>query len=288
MAAWLERPAPMGSLDFVSPQASVAAAAVTKEGAVVYDELVAAIAEIEPGADSELAQLEDLLGLDLRADLAATFGGEVAFAVDGPLLPTPSWKLIVEVSDADTLRHTIRQLVAEANRLMEEHDRPGLELVESERAGRIYSLIRHRDGGAEIAYAVVDGYLVVTPRPALIDDAIRYRDTGVTLPRSAPFRELLPDDGHTGCSALAWKNLADVLASVPPQMLEQLPVEAGMLLDEGAEPGLWCAYAFGDRILASGSGTGLVSSVPLAGLLGLTTRPDARTEIAGHPLSSGG
>ena len=32
-------------------------------------------------------------------EIAANLGGEVTVAVDGPLLPTPSWKVAIEVND---------------------------------------------------------------------------------------------------------------------------------------------------------------------------------------------
>ena len=31
--------------------------------------------------------------------LAATMGGDIAIALDGPVLPVPSWKVVIEVSD---------------------------------------------------------------------------------------------------------------------------------------------------------------------------------------------
>ncbi len=288
MAAWLAEPAPMGSLDFVSPQASLAAAVVTKDAAVVFDELLAAIVELDPEATIELDEFERAIGLDLRADLVATLGGEGAFAVDGPILPVPSWKLILEVYDPETLNDTIRRLVAAVNRELEAHDRQGIALVDAEIGGRSYRILRHPESGFEVAYAFEDGYLVVAPRPALIEEAIRYNSTGVTLARSSTFRGLLPDDGYNGCSAVVWKNLADVLGSLPAQVLESLPASASVLLDDGGEPGLWCAYGAGDRILATGSGGGLFTSVPLAGLLHGVQPHAAGTKSTTDPLSSAG
>jgi hypothetical protein len=37
--------------------------------------------------------------LNLRNDIAAPLGGEYAFAIDGPILPVPSWKLVFQVND---------------------------------------------------------------------------------------------------------------------------------------------------------------------------------------------
>ncbi len=59
--------------------------------------------------------MQQQIGIDLREDLAATLGGEATFALDGPMLPVPSWKLIVEVYDPATLFHTFSSAIAQLN-----------------------------------------------------------------------------------------------------------------------------------------------------------------------------
>ena len=48
--------------------------------------------------------------------MAAPLGGEVTWAFDGAMIPTPRWKLIVEVYDPSTLQSTIEKLVDAFNR----------------------------------------------------------------------------------------------------------------------------------------------------------------------------
>ena len=40
-------------------------------------------------------------------DLAASLGGEFALALDGPLMPVPSWKLVSEVYDPGRFQATL-------------------------------------------------------------------------------------------------------------------------------------------------------------------------------------
>ncbi len=115
IASWLAAPAPMGALDFVSQRAQGAAAFVFKGPSLVFDDLVALMATSDPKARDELARLESELDLNLREDLAATLGGEFALALDGPLLPTPAWKLVVEVYDPARLQASLERLVSRAN-----------------------------------------------------------------------------------------------------------------------------------------------------------------------------
>jgi len=286
-AAWLAEPAPMGALDFVSPQASLAVAAVTKDGAEMFDDLLRVVSQTDPEAMAELAEMQRVLGIDLREDLAAPLGGEGAFAVDGPVLPTPSWKLVLEVYDPETLHQTIETAVGEINRQMTDAGRPGLTFFESAIGGRTYHVIQHPETDYELLYLTVDGYLVMAPSAAIIEQALQFRASGLTLPNSAAFRELMPDNGFADCSAVLWRNLGDLLASLPDEVMGQLPPDASLLLDQGAEPGLWCAYAGDDSILANGTGESLLSSLPILGLSEML-RGTHGTEQPADALSSAG
>jgi hypothetical protein len=111
IAAWLANPAPMGSLDYVSPEAGTVAAFVVRDPAEIAD-LVAGVVSTTPAG----------LGAqgDLRKDLAASLGGEFAVSLDGPLMPVPSWKLVAEVYDPPRLQSVFARLVANANRQRQE------------------------------------------------------------------------------------------------------------------------------------------------------------------------
>jgi len=110
VASWLAAPAPMGSLDFVSPEANLAAAFVVKAPAALLDDLFALAQASDRDFLAKLAEFEQREGVDVRRDLAAPLGGELAFAFDGPMLPVPSWKLVLEVYDPARLQSTIERL----------------------------------------------------------------------------------------------------------------------------------------------------------------------------------
>src|SRR5262249_7055121 len=111
IASWLAAPGPMGALQFISPDANVVAAFVVKNPSALVDDLLNAINAVDPNLQQHLAQFQSQTGLNIRDDLAAPLGGEFAFAVDGPVLPTPSWKLVFEVYDPSHLQTTIERLV---------------------------------------------------------------------------------------------------------------------------------------------------------------------------------
>jgi hypothetical protein len=160
-----------------------------------------------------LAKLRTEHGIDLREDLAAPLGGEVAFAVDGPLLPEPSWKLVLEVYDPARLQTTLKRLASESGR----EGGPSLALSEEVAGGRTFYTLRctaPEGASKQVHYVYVDGYLVAAPSRALLERAIQLREAGATLVTSAVFRELLPADVEVNFSALLFHNLGDALAPV--------------------------------------------------------------------------
>jgi len=262
---WLAEPAPMGSLDFVSPNAYVAASAVTKDAAEMFDDLFDLVSAQDPEAFNELMNLEGWLGIDLREDLAASFGGEATFALDGPLLPVPSWKLIVEIYDPETFVSTLERALVLANARLRADGLAEVRL-DAESAGdrTFYTLARNGLDGA-VVFAAVDGYLVMAPSRALIEHAIDYRDSGVTLPNSAAFQALLPANGYTDCSALVYRDLEAFLDAVPDEVLNEL--ELADAVGDGLGKGLVCIFGEVDRVTASATGGSLVG---LASTLGLS------------------
>ncbi len=64
-----------------------------------------------PSFDEELQSFRNETGIALTPSLADPLGGEFTFAIDGPLLPLPSWKFAVEVYSPDHLQWAIEKLI---------------------------------------------------------------------------------------------------------------------------------------------------------------------------------
>jgi len=279
--AWLAAPAPMGSLTFVSPDAYVAASAVTRDPAEMFDELVGIMAARDGESWAEFQLWQQSVGIDLREDLAATLGGEATFALDGPMLPVPSWKLIVEIYDSATLVHTLQSAIAELNQMLAAEGEAPVILEEQSLAGRTYYAL-HREGLGDLAVmTTIDGYMVIGPSRAVVDQAIAQRESGVNLSGSDDFRALLPDNGYTDCSALVYRDLDALLSAVPTDLLDQYEL-AGTLSD-GLSTGLVCVFGGDDRITASATGgslLGISSVLGMAGAIGETAAPSANTDVS--------
>jgi len=274
VAAWLAEPAPMGSLDFIGPEATLASAVVTKDPVEMFDELVGFVIGSDPGALLELAQFQDEFGLDLRNDLAAALGGEAAFAIDGPMLPTPAWKVVIEVYDPATLQHTIALAVERANEEMIAEGRLGLVLEEHTDGDTPSWEVHSLDVNRSIHYATIDGFLVATPLKVLLNQAIQHRATGTSLPRSAAFQAMLPDNQFVDFSAVVFRDLGALADIVTSSGVSGLPIGNLEELAGAAGPALLCVYGESERITVAGNGPSLLDALPLLGARNLG--PNAR------------
>jgi len=191
LAAWLDEPAPMGALDFISPDASLAAGFVMQDPATLVDELFEKIGSLDPEFLDHLAEFESENGIDIRNDFAAPLGGEFAFAIDGPVLPSPSWKLILEVYDPAQLQQTVEWAMEQMNAGAEEMGKQGF-LVSSEQTDHEWHRIESLDTGISVHYVFADGYLIAGPSRVMLQRALSIKDSQVTLTGSSEFLSLLP------------------------------------------------------------------------------------------------
>lgn len=257
--SWLGSPASMGSLEFVSPDASMATSVVIKNPRSILEEMFQFIGSTDANFSQQLAEFESKSGVRVLDDIAAPLGGEVTMAFDGPVLPTPRWKLIFEVYDPTTLQATIAKLVDSYNR--ESHSGHSLQLDQRKVGSQTYYSIRNSvQPKVELDYSFVDNYLIAAPDVATISRAIQIRQAGFTLTHSSTFQALLPDDGYTNFSAVFYHNIGPVVGPIAQQLkssgtLTQQQRQSIDALNANSAPGLIYAYGEPDRIVvASNSG----------------------------------
>lgn len=276
IASWLAAPGSMGALDFISPNANVATAFVVKEPALLVDDLLGFLETVEPDMRRQMQEIEKSQGFDLRSDFAAPLGGEFAFAIDGPLLPTPSWKVVLEVYDQAKLQGTFERAIEKLNQFSVLHGKGKLVLANDTAGGRTFYSIKSADTGVEVYYTFADGYLVAAPSRALLEQSIANRDAGQTLARSSRFMSALPVDGNTNFSAIFYHDLASLIGPLAERMKNsggaELTEEQRQTLgsiDANAPPTLVYAYAQGDRITIAANTEGGAFGLSPASLIGL-------------------
>ncbi len=255
LAGWLAAPAPMGSLSFVSSGAAGALAFVMKEPALLVDDLFATISAGQPDFPAKLAAFEAEHGFRVKADLAEALGGDVALAIDGPLLPTPAWKVVVEVYDAPRLQATIERLVSLADAAARREGKPGVRLVSEASGSLTVHAVVPGDGPARLQYAFVDGYLVAAPQKELVLRAAQAHASGDTLLTAPKLTALLPKEGPLDFSMLAFQDVGGTLGSLATTLGVAKGSAASGLSASGAS--LAWAWAEPSRIVFASAGTGI-------------------------------
>lgn len=210
---WLSEPMPMGAMDFVSPDATMAAGLALRDPLEIMDEILEQIAASgDPGALSELDEFQADLGISVRDDIAASLGGEALIALDGAILPEPAWKLILEVYDEAGFQRSIEYLAEAINAREAANGRNNKLALYAEPAGgnTLYSL-QLLESGTVIYYLFARGYLVAAPDYSIIDKALQYQASGYSLSRSPDFIASLPSGVNIDLSAFYYHDFRRIL-----------------------------------------------------------------------------
>ncbi|MEO8593280.1 MAG: FecR domain-containing protein [Candidatus Solibacter sp.] len=299
MAAWLAAPSPMGSLDYISSEATIVSAFVVKSPTAIVDGLVGLQnGGVASNADRSLAEVQEKTGVDVRNDLALALGGEFSLSLDGALIPVPSWKLVTEVYDPVKLQAALQKFAEAYSRETVKAGNAPLRISQEVFEGRTYYMIAGGDGSplTEAHYTFADGYLIAGPSRALIARALQVKSGRASIAKSAAFTALLPRDHYNNFSALMYQNLGTSLSPllslfggmIPQGRGAQAAGQTAMMQNlSNLKSTMIAAYGEPDRITVATSGnlmglslssliTGdLRNAVPFTQFMGTTRRAPA-------------
>lgn len=252
IASWIAPPGPMGTLDFVSPDATFATSFVVNHPGVLLEQL-----STMTNTANMFLEIQTQTGVNVSQDIAATLGGEMTIAVDGPLLPTPSWKVAVEVNNPARLEWSIEQMVKTAQAAQPDAQ---IQLTNEVVGGLTYYTLTSAKSPVAVNYVFTDGYMLLAPNHGLLSTSIQNRTLGNTLTKSTTFRQQLPQNGQMNFSALAYYNASAAIAPMADQLkaTKFLTADQQKALDAltaDRAPTLIYAYAEPDRIVAATRGS---------------------------------
>ena len=243
IAAWLAPPSPMGALDYVSSEATfVSAFAVKNPGAILE----------EAAAQFHLPASE--------SGAAASLGGELALALDGPAFHVPAWKLVIEVYDPARFQSALQQAVEAYNRDAVARGAKPLRAGQEAAEGRTDYLIAAGDPNplTEAHYTFSSGYLIAAPTRALLARALQVKTNGGGIAHAGAFTALIPRDHYENFSAVVYQNLGTTLAPLAG-LLGALQTPTGgahppLPRLDNLKPFLIAAYGEPDRITIASNG----------------------------------
>ncbi len=217
IASWLADPSPMGSLDYVSPEATIVTAFVAKSSTAIVDGLVGLQnGKVAASTEKSLSDLRERTGVDVRNDFAGALGSEFSLSLDGSAIPVPSWKLVVEVYDPARMQAALQKFAEAYSKETAKAGNLPLRIAQEVFEGRTYYMIAGGDGSplTEAHYTFADGYMIAAPTRALISRALQVKSGRASITHSAAFVSLLPRDHYNNFSALIYQNLGTTLAPI--------------------------------------------------------------------------
>jgi hypothetical protein len=254
MASWLAKPAPLGSLDFVSPKTMLASAVVFANPPQMFDDVRELATASNPNAFATLDQAQQGLKLSLKDDLLRYLAGEITFELDNITLPKPAWKAILKVTDPNRLQQTLTTLLAFAH----------VEPVQSLEGGVIYRTVEFPSSPTsfEIGYAFLDGYLIIGSSRETVAEAVRLHRSGESLAKSKKFLASLPPGHSPAASALFYQ---DPMAMTLLQLRQAAPQTAASLsqLANVVTPAVICLYGEEKAIREASASNGVDVGVVL-------------------------
>jgi len=211
-AAWLARPRPLGSLDFVSPKPVLAASLVLIDPAQIFEDAKSFSDPAKSNFYAAIPGVEQVLKISIKDDLLAQLSGEITVEMDSTTTAQPLWKVILGVKDSRHLQATL-DAVVDATHLQRDEEVSG---------GITYYSMMVPSGKepTPVSYAFADGYLVLAPTRDIVAEAIRLHRSGESLAKSPKFLAALPPGRGQSASAMFFQ---DPLGIASTQLKTRMP-----------------------------------------------------------------
>ena len=256
VASWLAAPGPLASLEFVSPKAVLASAILLKNPAEIYDDVKELATASNPNAFAAIAQMEEGLKVSLKDDLLRRLGGEITLEMDSFAPPVPVWKAVLKTNDPSGLQTTLSRLLMAVQ----------MSVSQSQEDGVTYYTLRIPSAKTtvEIAYAFVEGYLVVGSGREAVAEAVRRYRSGESLAKSKKFLAALPPGNLSQVSALLYE---DPIAMAALSMRRASPEMAALFPQSSGEttPAVITAYGEESALREASRSGGVDAGAALVG-----------------------
>ncbi len=212
LASWLAGTGSGGAAEYLPSKAIFAVYAATREPRQLFDELTTQLARLSPSGNGAFAEAEAKLGSGFAADLAAAFGTESAFAVEGFSVSGPVWILATLVNNPSTIDSSVRRLVDVFNADLAPEDQARRISISQETVdGRTWNTLSTAAFPLSVTWTYDRGYLVAASDRGVAARSIAACSGGSSLVWSLDFQQRMPSSAGVHPSAFAWLNTKGVL-----------------------------------------------------------------------------
>ncbi len=232
-ASWLSKPTTLGSLDFVSPKAILAGTLVLSSPAQIFDDAKQMATLSGSNSFASVPTFEQALKLSLKDDLLSLLGGEITIELDSINPPQPQWKVMLAVKDAKHLQQTLSSLMTTAR----------LQSNDIEDDGVTYHTLQipYGKNTTDIAYAFIEGYLIVGSGRYAVAEAVQMHRSGESLAKSKKFLASLPPGHSLEASALLFEDPIAMTGLWLHALMPQLADSITQYAHDGT-PAVICVY----------------------------------------------
>ncbi len=198
-AAWLANSSPLGSLDFVSPKAALAATVNLTDPAQIYDDAQELAKLAGSNTFEAVPPLERAMNLNLKDDLLSLLSGELTVEIDPADAPQQlQWKAMLQVKDASHLQRTLSTLTGPFSL--------GMKPVEDDGVTYYGFHVPAGKKPTEVDYAFADRYLILGSSKDAVAEAVNVHKSGASLAKSKSFLSALPPPSSLKVSALIYQD----------------------------------------------------------------------------------
>jgi hypothetical protein len=226
-AAWLAKPGPLGSLDFLSPDAFFAMAINLTGFSQIFEDSQKLAGTANANVFAGIAGGAQAVNLKLKDDLLDLLPGEIAIEVDPkasaqsdsaqPDLTQPVWRVVLKVRDEQHLQKTFNTLLTTTHFPVQQTEHADVTFNTLQIPGK---------KPTEVDYAISGGYLVVGPSMDVLSDAFHLHGSPDSLATSPKYLASLPAGQSADASAIFYQNpkltLNGMLKSLPAPFADYL------------------------------------------------------------------
>lgn len=201
-----------GAAEYISSGAVAAFYVSTREPRQLFAEMTNLIGRGDPSFPAGLAEVEAKLGIDFTNELAASFGTESAFGLEGFSAAGPVWTLAVLVNDPAGLENAMGKLVQGFSAQLAAKGSPQRLVLTRETAdGRQWTKLAMSNAPVSATWTYDGGYLIAGSDRGAVLRAIATRNGGSPLVWSPAFQQHLPASAGLHPSGFAWLNTGGAL-----------------------------------------------------------------------------